>query len=103
LTLDDILAKRASHDETESHLDLSAPLACSSPNHSSNLSVSSSDTCTQTPLYLSSTTPRKLELRKELQLAKAHIRTLENRLNLLDQLDSVESFLNHCKKILSST
>ncbi|XP_050066521.1 uncharacterized protein LOC126555661 [Aphis gossypii] len=99
---DDILAKRANCDEADSTVDLSTPLACSSPDRSSSsLSFSSSTSSTQTPLQLSNATPKKLELRKQLRLAKDHIRTLENRLYLLDHLDSVESFLNNCEKFLS--
>ncbi|KAE9522127.1 hypothetical protein AGLY_017471 [Aphis glycines] len=80
---DDILAKRANCDEADSTVDLSTPLAFSSP------------------IILSNATPRKLEFRKQLRLAKDHIRTLENRLYLLDHLDSVESFLHHCEQFLS--
>jgi len=102
LVLDDILAKRANCDEADSTVDLSTPLACSSPDRSSSsLSFSSSTSSTQTPLQLSNATPRKLELRKQLRLAKDHIRTLENRLYLLEHLDSLELFLNHCEKFLS--
>lgn len=102
MVLDDILAKRANCDEADSTVDLSTPLACSSPDRSSSsLSFSSSTSSTQTPLQLSNATPRKLELRKQLRLAKDHIRTLENRLYLLDHLDSVESFLINCEKFLS--
>lgn len=102
MVLDDILAKQAGCDEVDNSMDLSTPLACSSPERSSSsLSVSSSTSSTQTTLQLSNATPRKLELKKQLRLAKDHIRTLENRLYLLNHSDSVESFLKLCKKFIS--
>jgi len=95
LVLDNILAKRSSHNDAESPLDLSAPLALSTVNQ-----MSSSDTYIQTPSLFTNTT-KKLDIRKELQLVKDHIKTIEEILCQFDQLDSVEYFLNHCEKFLS--
>ncbi|VVC29516.1 Hypothetical protein CINCED_3A000897 [Cinara cedri] len=63
--------------------------------------VNSSTSSTQTTLHLSNATPRELKLKKKLGLAKDHIKTLENKLYLLNHLDSEESFLKQCQKFLS--